>query len=230
MDKIFFLITLLVSPLVFMSAQSLAPEFTFEVKATLKDLERNPLAGMSLFVEGDNFKKTVVSDENGLFSIKLPAGKFTIRGNETVAKNFLTFLEISADKPNPTNFDLIVETNQICCTPTSDGKPTEIVKYVFPPYPPAAKAVRASGEVIVAVKIDKDGNVISAKAESGHALLKTASELASKQFLFTKDEKSIEREGKIIFIFIADYKKKPLSIFRKPNYIIIFPEIPQIDF
>jgi len=42
-----------------------------------------------------------------------------------------------------------------------------------PPYPPAARAVRASGAVSVAVIIDENGDVISASAVSGHPLLQT---------------------------------------------------------
>ncbi len=40
-----------------------------------------------------------------------------------------------------------------------------------PPYPPAAKAVRASGAVSVQVLISEDGSVYSAAAVSGHPLL-----------------------------------------------------------
>jgi hypothetical protein len=128
MTNIFISIALLALAFVSISAQVQTPKFTFEVKAKVKDKENIPIAGMSLFVEGDNFKQTVVSNENGLFSIKLPVGKFTIRGNEAVSKDFLTFLEIFADKPNPTDFDLTVETPQTCCSSTSNGKLTEIIK------------------------------------------------------------------------------------------------------
>lgn len=48
-----------------------------------------------------------------------------------------------------------------------------------PPYPLAAKAVRASGEVSVQVTIDETGKVISAKAASGHLLLRDAAEKAA---------------------------------------------------
>ncbi len=225
MNKIFFSIVWLLSSFVAAFSQI----NNFEVKATVKNSENIPLAGMSLFVEGNNFKQTAVSNEHGSFSIKLPVGKFTIKANEAVSENFLAYLEIFDDKPNPSNFDLIVETNQTCCTPTSDGKQTEIVKYVFPPYPPAAKVVRASGEVIVAVKIGKDGNVISAKTEIGHPLLRTTSEVAAKQFIFTKDENISERHAKIIFAFRTIEKNIPNN-FRKPNRLEIFSGISQVDF
>ena len=52
-----------------------------------------------------------------------------------------------------------------------NGKATNLVK---PPYPAAARAVRAEGAVNVQVTIDEEGNVISASAVSGHPLLRAA--------------------------------------------------------
>ncbi|HJS52368.1 MAG TPA: TonB family protein [Pyrinomonadaceae bacterium] len=54
-----------------------------------------------------------------------------------------------------------------------------------PPYPPAAKAVRASGAVTVQVLIDEDGNVVSATAVSGHPLLRAAAVAAARGARFT---------------------------------------------
>jgi periplasmic protein TonB len=54
-----------------------------------------------------------------------------------------------------------------------------------PTYPPAAKAVRASGPVTVQVVIDEAGNVISASAASGHALLKPAAVAAARRAKFS---------------------------------------------
>ncbi len=55
---------------------------------------------------------------------------------------------------------------------------------VVPSYPVEARAERASGQVVVAVTIDENGNVISAKAVSGHQLLRTASEEAARASKF----------------------------------------------
>jgi TonB family protein len=56
---------------------------------------------------------------------------------------------------------------------------------VKPPYPPAAKAVHASGAVNVQVTIDESGNVISASATSGHPLLKAAAVQAARSSKFS---------------------------------------------
>jgi TonB family protein len=53
-----------------------------------------------------------------------------------------------------------------------------------PAYPPAAKAVNASGTVSVQVTIDEEGNVISANAAGGHPLLQSAAVEAAKQAKF----------------------------------------------
>lgn len=93
----------------------------------------------------------------------------------------------------------------------------KVLRYFAVKYPAAAKAVRASGTVTVAVKIDKDGKVISSIAENGHPLLRKASENAAKEWIFSTDSNSEERETKITFsLRIGDKNKKDKVKFRKP--------------
>lgn len=54
-----------------------------------------------------------------------------------------------------------------------------------PPYPPAARAARASGSVTVEVTVDETGSVVSAAAVSGHPLLRAAAVAAAKQAKFS---------------------------------------------
>ena len=63
-----------------------------------------------------------------------------------------------------------------------NGKATSLPS---PPYPPAAKAVRASGSVSVQVLIDESGRVVSASAVSGHPLLRGAAESAARGARFS---------------------------------------------
>jgi protein TonB len=73
-----------------------------------------------------------------------------------------------------------------------------------PAYSAAAKSVRASGEVSVQVTIDESGNVISAKAVSGHALLRTDSERAARIAKFTPtylSNQPVKVTGIIIYKF-----------------------------
>lgn len=63
-----------------------------------------------------------------------------------------------------------------------NGKAISLPK---PPYPPAARAVRAAGAVSVQVLIDESGRVVSASAASGHPLLRAAAEQAARGARFS---------------------------------------------
>ncbi|MFM8440175.1 MAG: energy transducer TonB [Acidobacteriota bacterium] len=83
-----------------------------------------------------------------------------------------------------------------------NGKARNLVK---PPYPAAARAVRASGAVNVQVTIDEDGNVISASAVSGHPLLRAAAVSAARQSKFsptTLSGQAVKVSGIIIYNFV----------------------------
>ncbi len=54
-----------------------------------------------------------------------------------------------------------------------------------PPYPPVARAAKASGTVVVQVLIDENGNVVNAAAVSGHPLLRAASVAAARSAKFS---------------------------------------------
>lgn len=58
------------------------------------------------------------------------------------------------------------------------------VKEVTPDYPPAARYVRAQGQVIVKILIDKKGNVKKACATLGHPLLRFAATKAALNWKF----------------------------------------------
>jgi len=84
-----------------------------------------------------------------------------------------------------------------------NGKATNLPK---PPYPPAAKLIRAAGDVNVQVTIDENGNVISARAISGHPLLKQVSENAARDAKFNPtllSNQPVKVTGIIIYKFSA---------------------------
>ena len=62
---------------------------------------------------------------------------------------------------------------------------TSATERVQPDYPPLAKAAQVSGAVIVEVLIDEEGNVSSARAVSGHPLLRDAAVGAARNWKFT---------------------------------------------
>jgi periplasmic protein TonB len=82
-----------------------------------------------------------------------------------------------------------------------NGKATSLPK---PPYPQTAKAVGASGAVSVQVIIDEQGNVTSAKAISGHPLLKGAAETAARGAKFSPtylSKQPVKVSGLIVYNF-----------------------------
>jgi TonB family protein len=83
-----------------------------------------------------------------------------------------------------------------------NGKAISLPK---PPYPPAARAVRASGSVSVQVLIDESGRVISATAVSGHPLLQAAAVAAARQARFSPtmlSGQSVKVSGVITYNFV----------------------------
>lgn len=84
-----------------------------------------------------------------------------------------------------------------------NGKATSLPK---PSYPPVAKAARASGTVTVQVTIDENGNVISARAVSGHPLLQAAAVQAARSARFSPTKLSgqpVKVTGVITYNFVA---------------------------
>ena len=83
-----------------------------------------------------------------------------------------------------------------------NGKATSLPK---PPYPAAARAVRASGAVSVQVLIDEGGRVVSASAVSGHPLLRQAAEQAARGARFSPTQLSgqaVKVSGIITYNFV----------------------------
>lgn len=84
-----------------------------------------------------------------------------------------------------------------------NGKAMSLPK---PPYPPAAQAIRAQGDVSVQVTIDETGRVISARAVSGHPLLRAVSETAAQNAKFAPtllSNQPVKVTGIIVYKFAA---------------------------
>lgn len=84
-----------------------------------------------------------------------------------------------------------------------NGKAISLPK---PQYPPIARAAHASGTVVVQVLIDENGNVVSAKAVSGHPLLQAVAVAAARQAKFSPTKLSgqpVKVSGMIQYNFVA---------------------------
>jgi TonB family protein len=76
-----------------------------------------------------------------------------------------------------------------------------------PAYPAIAKAVKASGTVVVQVTVDESGNVVSAKAVSGHPLLQNAAVQAARQAKFSQTKLSgvpVKVTGVLTYNFVLE--------------------------
>ncbi len=103
-------------------------------------------------------------------------------------------------KPNPSPTATSVPTNVNVGVMNSRAR--ELRK---PAYPPIAKQMGASGQVVVQVSIDENGNVVAAKAVSGHMLLRAPAEAAARQSAFNPvkvGDKAIRANGTIVYNFI----------------------------
>lgn len=80
-------------------------------------------------------------------------------------------------------------------------------------YPPAARAVRARGEVMVEVTVDLNGHVMAVKAITGHPLLKAASETAARSWEFSVSEQKVNaRKANLFFSYVlGDWIHVPSS-------------------
>ena len=74
-----------------------------------------------------------------------------------------------------------------------------------PAYPSAARQMGAAGQVMVAVAVDENGNVVSARAVSGHPLLRAPAEVAARQSRFNPvrlGDRNVRANGTLVYNFI----------------------------
>lgn len=212
-------------------AQETSPKKSYKIEGVLKDRNDARFAGLPLYFNKEGKSDWTSSDVNGHFSIELEIGSYKVTVNPTVSAKFVAYIEIRDNALNPNNIEFTIEMNAFCCGDSSDILYPKVLTGSKPVYPPAAKAVRTAGEVLVNVKIDKDGKVIFAQAERGHPLLKRASEIASKQWVFESSQNSEERNAKLTFVFIfGEGIKKELKHYSNPYRLEVIAEPATLDY
>jgi TonB family protein len=137
-------------------------------KTVLFRIDDNGTNSMSAHKYGDLIRVIDALKEAGTSPIVLTDSRSYWRGPE------VTPPKREVEEPTPT---LSTSVPKTVSGGVLNGKATSLPK---PPYPPAARAVRVSGAVAVHILIDKSGNVIQAKALSGHPLLRAAAEAAAR--------------------------------------------------
>jgi len=109
---------------------------------------------------------------------------------------------------------------------TNDGP--VVLKAVAPVFPAIAVSARATGDVIVNVKIDAKGQVISAQAVDGHALLKAVSVSTARRWKFVPvNEANLERTAQLTFTFLEDNadlrEEDRTAVFLPPYKVQVVP-------
>ena len=223
MRNLLLLLFLLLSSFCIIPAQENA-EKQFELKGIVRDKSSGVIAGLPLFFKSDTNETFVSADLNGEFSIKLPPGNYEITVRKNISETFTAFIKITDDGLNPNYVEFEIETNKICCGTISEKPYPEVINSVTPNYPAAARAVRALGEVSVKVKIDNQGKVVEANAVSGHPLLRQASVISTKEFLFGSSEME-EREVLMTFVFLLpNSERKNINRYLNPYRIEVIGE------
>lgn len=98
-----------------------------------------------------------------------------------------------------------------------------------PPFPPAARAVRAFGDVLVDVRLDLDGKVISAEALTGHPLLRRNAENAAKIARFEMKSEGNSRNIVLIYRFLEKENAAKPCCDSFPFLISVVPENIRIN-
>src|SRR5215813_15567800 len=139
---------------------------------------------------------TIVGNTNVTSSNAMPAGP----GSGTVV-TAPAKVQIADEPPPPAS------------TPTPPRAPIsggvlngKAINLPKPQYPPIARAAHAAGTVVVQVLIDENGNVVSAKAVSGHPLLQAVAVAAARQARFSPTKLSgqpVKVTGVIQYNFVA---------------------------
>lgn len=197
--KIYLLILMILLSVSNLAAQgipdSASGQQTADNKVTVFLKNGDRLSGM--FISG-NTKTIKISYSSAELSFKLSEVRSLTFGDNLAIFNMTTLPSISTSIGGRVISGGIV-----------NGKAINLVK---PAYPPAARAVGASGTVNVQVVIDEDGKVIAATAISGHPLLKQAAEQAARESTFsptTLSGQKVKVTGVVVYSFAVDPPAAP---------------------
>jgi hypothetical protein len=171
------------------------------------------LSGLSLRFISEKEVIWASTDPNGEFTVILPPGKYKLTIDPSSLYNFTAFISITETGPNPDNVKFTADPGKVCCQ-NDDGSPfPKLIEFPKPPFPPAAAAVRANGEVIVNVEIDRSGAVTSAAAISGHPLLRLTAEAIARKARFEVSSVDLPRSAKLVYYFDSSRKQSAKSVY-----------------
>ncbi|HEY2865882.1 MAG TPA: energy transducer TonB [Pyrinomonadaceae bacterium] len=204
MNRLQFLLATLVFGISHMTAQT---THEYLLRGTVKTPADEIVAGLTL-CSGDSWTSCASTDLNGEFQMRLKPGEYDLTASKFDAPDFRLHVNITDGPLNPDNLTIVLDPGRFCCrTPNGSGFPTPI-SIPKSSYPPAARAVRATGEVFIAVEIDKGGHVTSANSMSGNPLLRRAAEIAAKGALFEPSDSVPIRPAVLAYVFLPSKEQR----------------------
>ena len=168
-----------------------------------------PIAfGNVYFTRAGERGTTSITDISGKFVIELLPGTYEVEVNKSNSRTFKAFIQITASGPNPSGVLFTIDPHEACCRLADGAQYPKPVTLPKAPYPPAARAVRASGEVEVELTVEPDGTVSAAEARSGHPLLRAAAVKAARLATFETAAEQAKRNIVLTYVFLGDFDSK----------------------
>lgn len=193
----------------------------FDVAGVIRDKDDAVVPGLKLQFVRNGQKMESWTDINGEFKVILFHGDYTLTADSIPEDKFRVFLKIRQSGLNPEFINLLIDLPQ---NYSSGSEYPKIIKSDMPKYPPAARAVRAYGNVVILVKIDSEGQVVSENVITGHPLLRGVSLRALRKWVFERSASSSGREATITFVYLLSDAEKPgVKRYNNPYRPIIIP-------
>ena len=194
-----------------------------EVKDQLGEIKETgfPLGAFSTNANGSGNAAFVMSvqgsKDSGQYEVELVRSnsvwrlvKGVVRTNSGQTINIIDTSTDTGDANLNSNADTEVNSddNVVSGNTVSGGSLNDkAISLPKPAYPPIAKQAHASGLVVVQVLVDEQGNVVTARAISGHPLLRAASVAAARGAKFSPTKvngKPVKVSGVITYNFTAE--------------------------
>jgi hypothetical protein len=184
------------------------------VEGVIVDSKGLPVIAANIYVVGST-RSTFISDTKGRFALRLLPGDHVVTVNPSNARSFKLFLRIPESGPVPNNLTIVLDSDKSCCEDENGSSYPSPIRLPRPPYPPAARAVRAEGEVEVLIELDDRGNVASAKATGGHPLLRRVAEQAAAYASFAINPVTA-RQLMLVYVFFFPGKDNSTERHQNP--------------
>ena len=120
----------------------------YSLKGVFKTQDSAVIPALRIDINNNGQKSSAFTNINGEFDIPLAPGNYELTVSKDVSETFIAFIKIEENGLNPNFLEFVIEPNPNPCGAVSGEECPKVIKSVTPKYPSAARAVRASGEVM----------------------------------------------------------------------------------